>query len=149
MPWEYTKCQKIKVSVSLGWIRTKNLFAQTILGKIFAKKLRTPVKLDWTRKLWFLLFHAFWLLLPKLNLCKRDWPRKLWFLLFHAFWLLLPKLNLCKRDWLLDYVSSQIWDFPKLFLLPNILTLKAFSNSWDNSYTEFLLLVTTFRFTCA
>ena len=123
MPWEYTKCQKIKVSVSLGWIRTKNLFAQTILGKIFAKKLRTPVKLDWTRKLWFLLFHAFWLLLPKLNLCKRDWP--------------------------LDYVSSQIWDFPKLFLFPNILTLKAFSNSWDNSYTEFLLLVTTFRFTCA
>ena len=34
----------------MGWVTTKNVNAQTILGKIFSTKLRNPVKLDRKRK---------------------------------------------------------------------------------------------------
>ena len=38
MLWNYTKCQKVKVWRRLGRFKTKNLFAQTILCKIFGTK---------------------------------------------------------------------------------------------------------------
>ena len=46
MLWSYKKCQKIGVGRGLGRIRTKNLFAQTILDKAFGTKWSNPVKLD-------------------------------------------------------------------------------------------------------
>ena len=97
-------------------------YLSTILGKVFGTKLRNPVKLYRTRKVWYLLFRVFWLLLPKFN-----------------FW---------KGDWVLGYVSTQIWDFPNISLFPKILSVKSFGNSWDNSYTKFAILDITFRFTC-
>ena len=57
----------------LGRIIIKTLFAQTILGKIFAAEWESPVKLDRARKIWYLLLCVFWLLLPKFNFWKGDW----------------------------------------------------------------------------
>ena len=68
--------------------------------------------------------------------------------LSRVFWLLLPKFNFWKGDWALGYVSTQIWDFPNIFLFPKILSLKSFGNSWGSSYTKFAILDITFRFTC-
>ena len=93
-----------------------------VLGEIFGTKWRNPVKLD--RK------------------------RNVWYQLLHVFWQLLPKFNLWKEDWALGYVSTQIWDFPNIFLFPKILSLKLFGNSWGNSYTKFAILDITFCFTC-
>ena len=39
--------------------KTKTLFAQTILGKIFGTKWRNPVKLDRKRKFQYLLLRFF------------------------------------------------------------------------------------------
>ena len=36
-------------------------------NKIFGTEQKNPVKLDWIRKVWYLLLRAFWLLLPKFN----------------------------------------------------------------------------------
>ena len=88
----------------------KNFFSQTILDKTFGSKQRKSVKLDRSRKVWYLLLCVFRLLLPKFN-----------------FW---------KGDWTLGYVSTQIWDFPNISLFPKILSLKSLSNSWDNSYAK-------------
>ena len=82
---------------------TKSLFAQTILDKILGTKLRDPVKMHRTWKVWYLPY---------------------------VFWLLLPKFSLRKGDWALGYVSTQIWDFPCISLFPNILSLKWFGNLW-------------------
>ena len=98
------------------------MFPQTILRKIFGTKQRNPVKLDRTKKVWYLLFYVFWLLLPKFN-----------------FW---------KGDWALGYVSTQIKYFPNISLFPQIIGLKTFGNSWRNSYTKFTISDVTFRFTC-
>ena len=62
----------------------------TISDKIFETKYRNSVKLDRTRKAWYLLLRVFWLLLQKFN-----------------FW---------KRDWALGYISTEIWDFPNVSL---------------------------------
>ena len=51
--------------------------------------------------------------------------------------------NFWEGDWELDYVSTQIWDFPNISLFPKILSLKSFGNS----YTNFVILDITFRFT--
>ena len=74
----------------------------TIRCKIFRTNPRNPVKLDRTRKVWYLLLRVFWLLLPKFN-----------------FW---------KEDWALDYVSTIVWDFPNISLFPKILSLKSLGN---------------------
>ena len=63
-----------------------------------------------------------------------------WYLLLRVFWLLLPKFNFWKGDWTLGYISTQIWDFPNIFLFPKILSLTLFGNSWGSSYTEFAIL---------
>ena len=44
------------------------------------------------------------------------------------FFLLLPKLNLCKGKCALHCVSTQTLDFVKIFLLPNIPSLKSLRN---------------------
>ena len=64
------------------------------MDKIFGTKYRNQVKLDRTRRGWYLLLRVFWLLLPKLN-----------------FW---------RGDRALGYVSPQIWDFPNISLFPKI-----------------------------
>ena len=62
---------------------------------------------------------------------KTGRTRKVWYLVLRVFWLLLSKFNFWKEDWALGYVSIQIWDFPSISLLPKILSLKLFGNSWD------------------
>ena len=42
-------------------------------NKIFGTKQKNPVKLDWIRKVWYLLLRAFWLLLPKFNFWMGNW----------------------------------------------------------------------------
>ena len=54
-------------------IYNKNMFAQTILGKIFGTKERNPVKLEKTSKIDFLILLVFWQLLSKFNIWKEDW----------------------------------------------------------------------------
>ena len=53
------KCQKIGVGRGLGRVRTKNLLAQTIPGKIFGAKWSNPVKLEGKRKVWYLFLRVF------------------------------------------------------------------------------------------
>ena len=98
----------------------RNVFLMrlTILGGVLGAGWRDPVKLDRTRKVWYLLWHVFWLLLPRFN-----------------FW---------RGGWALGYVSTQIWDAPNISLFPKTLSLKLFGNS----YTKFAILDITFRFTC-
>ena len=67
---------------------------------------------------------------------------------FAYFFLILPKFRFWSGGWALGYVSTRIWDFPNISLFPMILSLKSFGNSWGNSYTNFAILDTTFRFTC-
>ena len=83
MLWSYRKCQEFEIWRRLGRVRIKNVLTQTIQDNIFGTKYRTSVILDWKRKVWYLFF--------------RD------------FWLLLPKSDFLKRDWALDIVSTQIW----------------------------------------
>ena len=40
-----------------------------------------------------------------------------------VFWLLLPRFHFWKGDWALSYVSTQIWDFPNIFLFLKIMSL--------------------------
>ena len=91
----------------LGKTQTALFPVPTILDNTFGTRWRNPLKLDRTRKVWYLLLPGFWLLLPKVN-----------------FW---------KGDWALGYVSTQIWDVPNISLFPKIVTLKSFGNSWGNS----------------
>ena len=106
------------------YVSCRNVFlmGSTTLGKVFGTRWRNPAKLDRTRKVWYLLLHVFWLLLPKFNFCRGDGA--------------------------LGYVSTQIWDAPNISLFPKILSLKSFGNSWGNLYTKFSILDITFRFTC-
>ena len=84
----------------------------------------------------------------KRNPIKLDRTRKVWYLLLRVFCLLLPKFNFWNGDWALGYVSTQIWDFPNISLFPKILlSLKSCGNPWGNSYTKFAILDVTFRFT--
>ena len=46
---------------------TKHLFAQTIPDKVFGKKQKSVVKLDWEEKISYRFMRAFSLLWPKLN----------------------------------------------------------------------------------
>ena len=78
---------------------------------------------------------------------KTGQDKKSLILTFACFWLLLPKFNFWKGDWVLDYFSTQIWDFPNISLFPKTLSLKSFGNSWGNSCTKFAILDITFRFT--
>ena len=64
----YGKCQKIEVWRKLGCVKSKRLFTQTILDKIFGAKWRNPVNLDRAKKLWYLVLSNSWLLLPIPNL---------------------------------------------------------------------------------
>ena len=79
---------------------------------------------------------------------KTVQDKKVLYLLLFAFWMLLPKFNFWEGDWALAYVSTQIWDFPNISLLPKIPRLKLFTNSWGNLYTKFAILDITFHFTC-
>ena len=45
---------------------------------------------------------------------KLDRAGIVWYRLLPIFWLLLPEFNFWRGDWALDYVSSQIWDFPNI-----------------------------------
>ena len=82
------------------------------------------------------------------NPVKLDRTRKVWYLLLRVFWLLLSKFNFWKGDWALDYVSTQIWDFSNICLFPKILSLNSFGNSCGNSYTTLVILGIKFLFTC-
>ena len=53
-------------------VTAKNWFAQTIPDKIFGTKKKRPVKLYWTRKIWYLIFRIFWLLQRKFNFWNGD-----------------------------------------------------------------------------
>ena len=65
-----------------------------------------------------------------------------------VFWLLLPKFSFWKKDWRLVYVSTKMWDFPKISLFSKIQGLKSFGNLWGNSYTKFAILDIKVCFTC-
>ena len=41
---------------------TKHFRTQAVSGKIFGTKWRNPMKLEMTRKFWYLSFYTFWLL---------------------------------------------------------------------------------------
>ena len=72
MLWSYKKCQKIRVERGLGWVRIKNLPAQTISDKIFGTQWSNTVKLDRKRKLWYLFLRVLELLLAKSKFLKGD-----------------------------------------------------------------------------
>ena len=74
MLWWYTKCQKINVWRTVGQVKTKLLFAQTILDKVFGTEWGNPVKLDGTREVWYLLLRVSWLLLPNVSTQIWDFP---------------------------------------------------------------------------
>ena len=54
---------------------------------------------------------------------EQNRTTKVWYLLLHVSWLLLPKFNSWKGDWALGCVLTQIWDFSIIFLFPKILSL--------------------------
>ena len=54
----YKKCQKIIVGRRLSRVRIKNLYSQTIPGKIFGTKWNNQVKLDIKRKVWYLFLRV-------------------------------------------------------------------------------------------
>ena len=56
---------------------------------------------------------------------KLDKVKKLWYILSHTLWLLLPKLNFWKRDWALYYSSTQVWDFCYISSFPKIVSLQS------------------------
>ena len=59
MLWSYKNCQKNWSWKGLGWVRIKNLLAQTIPNKIFGTKWSNPVKLVRKIKVWYLFLHVF------------------------------------------------------------------------------------------
>ena len=59
--WKFVTCLQILVTLKT-----------TMLDKIFGAKCRNPVKLDRTRKVWYLFSHFLWLL-PKFYLWRGDW----------------------------------------------------------------------------
>ena len=119
---KYKMSKYLSLNNTASRYEKKKLFAQTSLGEVFGVYFKNPVKLVRTRKVWYLLLHVLWLLLPKFNLCKGDWS--------------------------LDYVRTKMWDFSNISLFPNIISLKSFGHSCGNSYTKFAFLVTRLVFTC-
>ena len=59
---------------------------------------------------------------------------------FACFLAVIPKFKFWKGVWALGYVSTQIWDFPNIWLFSKIASLKSFGNLWGNSYTKFAIL---------
>ena len=100
-----------------------------ILDKIFGATNRNAVKLDKTRKVWYLLLRVFWLPQPKFNFWK--WGRALYYAICYTT---------------LYYISSQIWDFPNISFISMIRSLKSSGKLWENSYTKFAILDIMFRF---
>ena len=80
---------------------------------------------------------------------KLEKTRKLWYLSLWKFRPLLLKINFWERDWTLAFVSIQFWDFLIMSINPQILILRFFSNSWGNSYTKFIVIDIKFRFACS
>ena len=74
------------------------------------------------------------------NLVKLDRSRKVWYLLLHVFWLRLPKFTFWKENWALEYVSTQNLDFPNVSFFPMFLCLKLFRNLWGKSDTKLAIL---------
>ena len=64
-------------------------------------ELKNQIKLDRTRKLWYLVLGSF--------SCYYK-NRNLWYLFLRTFWLLLLKSNFWKADLALGYVFTQIQD---------------------------------------
>ena len=118
MLWSNDKCQKIGVGKGLGWVRIKDLLAQTIPDKIFRKKWSNTVKLD--RK--------------KFDICYRVF--------LTAIWKVQP------FDERLGYVTPQIWYFFNVSLFPNFLRLNSFGDLCGNLYNKFARLYIKFLFTC-
>ena len=56
----------------LNWFINKFLFAQGVPNITSQTYWRNPVKLDKTRKFWYLLLGTIWLSLPKFNFWKRE-----------------------------------------------------------------------------
>ena len=65
------------------------------------------------------------MLWTKVKLDKKT--RKLWYLLVHTFWLLMPRFNFWKGDWALGYDSIQILDFANVSSFPKILSIGSYS----------------------
>ena len=74
--------------------------------------------------------------------------KKSWYLLSHAFWLLLPKINFWEGDWALAMSPPKFKIFPIFRNFSIILNLKLFGNSWGNWNSAFVILNIKFRFTC-
>ena len=123
MLWSFRKCRKMQVWRRLGKVAVNNLFSPTTLDKIFGIMQRSPVKMDKTSKICYLILRVFWQVLSKFD-----------------FW---------KENRVLGCVSTQNFNFsnPSWFL--KILNLKWFFNSWGNSCTKFVILDIKYRFTCA
>ena len=67
---------------------------------------------------------------------------------FTEFLLAFTKFSFWQEDWTLGYHSMKLRHFPNISYFPKIVSLKPFSNSWDNSYIPCLEAITAHRFTC-
>ena len=80
---------------------------------------------------------------------KLDRNERLWRLFLRKFWLLNIKVLFLNRRVGTGFLFHPFfWSFCKIFLFPEILSLKLLGSSWDNSYTMFIMLVIKNHFTC-
>ena len=75
--------------------------------------------------------------------------RKIQFLFFRSFLLVLKKKSFWEEDWALGYNSMKFCVFPDISSFPMILGLKLLGNTWGNLYIPYLSLIFTIHFTCS
>ena len=68
-----------------------------------------------------------------------------WF--FAIFYQKMSKFGFWLDDWLLAIKSKHLRDFLEVSYFPKVLSLNSFGNSWDNSWTDFLVIIIWFCFT--
>ena len=71
---------------------------------------------------------------------KLDKTRKLWYLFLGDIWLLVSNIHLWRLDWALGCVTTQTWDIPNISKFPKILSLRLYGNLWVNSYAKVFIL---------
>ena len=79
---------------------------------------------------------------------KECTTRKVSFLFFNSFLLILIKFSISVEDWALGYYYIWFRHFSDISSLHKILSLKSFVKWWGNSYTPCLWVIIAHRFTC-
>ena len=72
-PQMYKICQTNQTWRGLGLVRSKKVFPETIINKIFKPNSSFHVKYCTARKVQFLFFRRFLLVLTKFSFCLEDW----------------------------------------------------------------------------